>query len=144
VVKSYRVTTTADKSLAATQEVGALYVRIVSVRLKPGTMGKFRRLYSSEILPILHAVNGCRYAFLTEGIEEHNEVISVTVWDSKEAADVYESTGLFRKLTRKVQHTFSELYQWKMTMERSPGAQVTTSEDLTIGGYNLVSGKTFQ
>jgi heme-degrading monooxygenase HmoA len=88
-------------------------------------------------------VQGCRYAFLTEGVEERNEVISLTIWDSKQAADVYESSGLFRKLTKKVQHTFSELYQWKMAAERRSSVQVTTTEDLNVKGYHVVSGKTF-
>ncbi|MDP2884188.1 MAG: hypothetical protein Q8P51_04110 [Ignavibacteria bacterium] len=71
-------------------------------------------------------------------------MISVTVWDNKEAADVYESSGLFRKLTRKVQHTFSELYQWKMAVERRSSAQVMTTEDMKVAGYDVVSGKLFQ
>jgi heme-degrading monooxygenase HmoA len=92
---------------------------------------------------LLRNVQGCRYAFLTEGVEERNEVISLTIWDSKEAADIYEASGLFKKLTRKVQHTFSELYQWKMAAERRSSVQVTTTEDLNVKGYHVVSGKTF-
>jgi len=144
VVKSYRVTTSFPHPPSTAESTSPLYVRILSVRLKTGRLEEFAALYNSEILPMLHKVHGCRYAFLTEGVEERNEVISVTIWDRKEAADVYEESGLFRKLTRKVQHTFSELYQWKLSVEKRSPVHVTSTEDLNIGGYNVVSGRALQ
>ncbi len=144
VVKSFKVTASNGDNPPVHGTDTPWYVRILSVRLKPGKTEEFARLYTTEILPVLHQVDGCRYAFLTEGVEERNEVLSVTIWDRKEAADVYEATGLFRKLTRKVQHTFSELYQWKLSVEKRSAVQVTSSEDLTVSGYNVVTGKRFE
>ena len=143
VVKSYKIATPPAGQPMLADQASALYVRIVSINLKPGSIEEFARLYNTEILPVLHKVEGCLYAFLTEGIQERNEVISVTIWDSKTAADVYEATGLFNKLTRKVQHTFSELYQWKLAAERRSAVQVSSTEDLSVSGYNVVSGKIF-
>ena len=143
VVRSFTETTpSANRPLLA--DTGRLFIRILSVKLQPGKTEEFARIYQTEILPVLRSVQGCRYAFLTEGVEERNEVISLTIWDSKDAADIYESSGLFRKLTRKVRHTFSELYQWKMAAERRSNVQVTTTEDLDVKGYHVVSGKTFR
>ena len=142
VVRSYTETTPSTERLSLAEE-GRLYIRILSVKVQPGKTEEFARIYHADILPVLRNVQGCRYAFLTEGVEERNEVISLTIWDSKEAADVYEASGLFKKLTRKVQHTFSELYQWKMAAERRSSVQVTTTEDLNVKGYHVVSGKTF-
>ncbi len=144
VVKSYRVTTSFPNPPSTGEPASPLYVRILSVRLKPGKLEEFAALYNSEILPMLQKVQGCRYAFLTEGVEERNEIISITIWDRKEAADVYEDSGLFRKLTRKVQHTFSELYQWKLSVEKRSSVQVLSTEDLNVSGYNVVSGKILQ
>ncbi len=144
VVKSFKITTATSSYPPTSGTDAPWYVRILSVRLKPGKTEKFAGLYNAEILPVLRKVEGCRYAFLTEGVEERNEVISVTIWDRKEAADVYEASGLFRKLTRKVQHTFSELYQWKLSVEKRSAVQVTSTEDLTVSGYNVVTGKRFQ
>jgi heme-degrading monooxygenase HmoA len=142
IIRSYTETTpSTDRPLLA--EAGRLFIRILSVKLQPGKTEEFAKIYQAEILPVLRSVQGCRYAFLTEGVEERNEVISLTIWDSKEAAEVYEASGLFRRLTKKVQHTFSELYQWKMAAERRSSVQVTTTEDLNVKGYHVVSGKTF-
>lgn len=143
IVKSYRIATPTSEHPPLAGQATALYIRIVSITLKPGSTEEFGRLYNTEILPVLHKVEGCLYAFLTEGIQERNEIISVTIWDSKTAADVYEATGLFRKLTRKVQHTFSELYQWKLAAEKRSAVQVSSTEDLNVSGYNVVSGKIF-
>ena len=143
VVKSYRVTTASSPRPPASEPTTPLYVRILSIKLQPGKVEEFRKLYTTEILPALHNVKGCRYAFLTEGVEGGSEVISLTIWDNKDAADLYESSGLFRKLTKKVQHTFSELYQWKMAAERRSSVQVLTTEDLSVTGYSVVTGKTF-
>jgi len=143
VIRSYtEMSPSTDRPLLADE--GRLFIRILSVKLQPGKTEEFAKIYHTQILPVLRSVQGCRYAFLTEGVEERNEVISLTIWNSKEAADVYESSGLFKKLTRKVQHTFSELYQWKMAAERRSDVQVTTTEDLNVKGYHVVSGKTFQ
>jgi heme-degrading monooxygenase HmoA len=143
VVRSFTVTThSTDRPPIAVS--GRLYIRIVSIKLQHGKSEEFARIYQADILPMLRSVQGCRYAFLTEGVETRNEVISLTIWDGKEAADIYESSGLFKKLTRKVQHTFSEVYQWKMAAERRSSVQVATTEDLNVRGYHVVSGKTFQ
>jgi heme-degrading monooxygenase HmoA len=144
VVKSYKVATSFPSPPSAGDSNTPLYVRILSVRLKPGKLEEFAALYNAEILPMLYKVEGCRYAFLTEGVEERNEVISITIWDRKEAADVYEESGLFKKLTRKVQHTFSELYQWKLSVEKRASVKVSSTEDLNVSGYNVVSGRRFQ
>jgi len=143
IVRSYSATTPPGEKPPASME-GLLYIRILSVKLQPGKTEEFASIYQKEILPVLRNVTGCRYAFLTEGVEERNEVISLTIWDSKEAADIYENSGLFQKLTKKVQHTFSELFQWKLAAERRSNVQVKTTEDLDIKGYHVVSGKIFR
>ena len=144
IIKSYRIATGTEDPKPLTDSEVPLYVRIVSVNLKAGMVEEFARLYTTEILPVLHNVHGCKYAFLTEGIQERNEVISVTIWESRDAADIYESSGLFQRLTRKVQHTFSELYQWKLAVEKRSSVQVASTEDLSVNGYNVVSGRIFR
>lgn len=133
-----------------------MFMRMVQVKLKPEAAKEVPGLYASTIVPTLQRTPGCLHASLIRSVARPDESISLTLWDSLEHADAYEQSGVFQSLLQqvapyladssewKIQHTFSELYQWKMAMERIPGAQVTTSEDLTIGGYNLVSGKTFQ
>jgi heme-degrading monooxygenase HmoA len=120
-----------------------MYVRIVSAKIQEGKLGEFRHLYTKEVLPALKKTPGCRYAFLTEKIQEENEIISCTIWDSKEDAQHYEDSGRFAELTKKVEHTLSGLYQWKMALQKKSGKEVRTSEDLKVTHYNVVTGKKF-
>ena len=120
-----------------------LYVRILSIRILPGKLEEFAGLYNELIVPRLRSVHGCRYAFLTEGIEERNEVISVTIWDKKEDADQYESDGIFDALKRRVQHTYSELYQWKLTADKPLEQTVDAGEEMSTANYRVIAGQSF-
>ena len=140
VVQAYRVTTTTTNT--GIPQSPSLYLRIVSPNLRPGKLEEFKRIYNDEILTALRSVKGCLFAFLTENIKE-DQVISVTIWQSKHDADVYELTGIFNQLVKKVEHTFSEAYQWKMQLEKESGGKAITSEEMKVEGYSMVAGKNF-
>ena len=144
VLKEYTVTaeTHVQESLPAANP--RMFTRIVSVKLKKGRLAEFRELYQKEILPALQKTKGCRFAYLTENIQAEDEAVSVTIWDSKQDAKNYEQSGLFEELTNKVKHTFSELYQWKMSLEKDIKGRINTSGDLKIAHYNMVAGSKFR
>ena len=144
VVKSYVVATGKEELLLTPAGALQSYVRIVSAKIQPGKMEEFERIYKEGILPTVRTMKGCRYASLIEGAKDRNEIISMTLWDSKEDADEYERSGWFDALKNRVRHTFSELYQWKMKLEHDTSRQVGTSDDMTVEGYNIVTGKSFQ
>ncbi len=122
---------------------GPLYVRVLSIRLLPGKAEEFARLYNELIIPTLRLLRGCKYAFLTEGMEERNEVISVTIWDRKEDADLYESMGIFDSLKKRVHHTFTDIFEWKLTVDNS-AHQVLLAEDMMVhAGYRVIGRKSF-
>ncbi len=143
VLKEFRVMTQSDTGPINDETYTRMYVRLVSVKLQEGKLNEFRQKYMEEIVPILQNTKGCRYIYLTESLQEENQVISMTIWDSKEDADEYEKSGLFSELTEKVKDTFSHLYQWKVALEKDMSSQVKTSEDLKVDSYGLVSGKRF-
>ena len=143
VVNSYRVVSASTDGSVQTLGTDRMYVRILSITLHPGRLEEFAHLYNEQILTTLRSVQGCRYAFLTEGIEERNEVLSVTIWNSKQDADRYELTGIFDQLKMKVQHTFSELYQWRLVADGGLDKRMATSDDLALVEYNVVAGKSF-
>ncbi len=142
-VKAYNVSLPPGRRSPATEELGALYVRILSIRLKPGGMDEFQKIYEHEILPVLYETPGCRYAYLTEDVGEPDEALSLTIWDRKEDADQYESSGRFDALVKKISHLLAGLYQWKMALGKETGRSATTSEDMTSEGYYVVTGRSF-
>ena len=121
-----------------------MFLRIVSVSIQPGKIDAFRRIYTDEVIPVLRNLKGCRFAFLTESVEEANKVLCITIWDRKEDADAYEKSGRYDELKAKLQHTFSGLYQWKMALDKESAEKRVTSEDLHVDMYSIIVGKRFE
>jgi quinol monooxygenase YgiN len=144
VVTAYPVVEQSQADPVDISQSGAMHLRVVSVKTKPGQADEFKKLYREIIIPALNTVKGCRYAYLTEGLHEPNQLFSVTIWESKEAAASYERSGLFEELTDKVQHTFSELFHWKMALQHDQGRRVVTTDDLRVSHYSVVTGKNFR
>lgn len=122
---------------------GAVWIRIVSLKVLPGKKEDFKRMYEEEVIPALHNVKGCRHIYLTERADRPDEAISVTTWDSRHDADTYEKSGLFTDLLEMQKSVLSNLYQWKMDSVKEPGSTVATSDDVTTEHYTLLAGRSY-
>jgi heme-degrading monooxygenase HmoA len=80
---------------------------------------------------------------LTQSIHQKDEFISVTIWDSEKDAEAYEKSGKFAELAEMLRKTFSQFYLWKMSLEKNYSAKVTTSEDMKVEKYDLITGRSF-
>jgi len=120
------------------------YLRVLSLKLKPDEEEEFSTIYWQEIQPALENVPGCRYAFLIDNVEGGREMLSFTIWDDLESVAQYEKGGMFKQLLQKVEHTLSELYQWKMALGGTSTSTTVTSEDIGISKFTLVAGKRFE
>ncbi len=144
-VSSYAVSAASDTNTHAPEnQTPDTYLRLVSVKLKPGKLDEYKRMYESEIIPSLQATRGCRHAYLTTPNSQGNEAISITIWDRKTDAEAYERSGLFARLLEKTKHLYSELFQWKMHLDHQHPGQSATSEDMQVQGYSVVTGRSFQ
>jgi len=118
-----------------------MYIRIVSHILQKDKVDEFREIFVDQIIPALQETKGCRYSYLIESMHQENEVISLSIWDNKDDALVYEDSGAFEKLINKLRPTFSQFYQWKMELDKDPANKVSTTDDLTVTHYQVVTGK---
>jgi len=143
VVKSYDLIAEKDEEVPSKDEKKFMFLRIRSIKIKPDKRGELEQIYKEEVIPALNAVRGCRYAYLTESTEDKDEFISLTIWNSKDDADAFESSELAAQLNDKIKHTLAELYQWKISLEKTYKGQVVTSEDPTVKPYSIVAGRRF-
>lgn len=120
-----------------------MFVRIVSIKVQGNKMDEFKKIYAETIIPAFRETKGCRYAFLTHSINNNEDFLSITIWDCKEDASNFETSGSYMTLINKVKHTFSQFYLWKMSLEKQYNSQVKTSDDLTVGNYDVVTGRNF-
>ncbi len=143
VVKTYPITARSENPASGSVRGGAMWLRIVSLKILPGKLDEFNRLYMQYSIPALRKVKGCRYVYLLESDERSHEVLSVTSWDSKEDAEAYENSGLFEQLLDVQKNTLSGLYQWKRSLGKVEATQSATSEDVMVEHYTVLTGENF-
>lgn len=144
VVSRHPIAARSDMPGPRPEQRGPMWVRIVSLKLRPGKLEEFKGLYVDRVIPALRGTRGCRYAYLTERSDRKDEVLSVTSWDRKEDAEAYEQSGRFAQLLESQKNTLSELYRWKMEEQRVQGGLSVTSEDPIIEQFDIVAGEAFK
>ena len=144
VVSRHPVALRSDTLSAQQEQRSPMWVRIVSLKLRPGRRAEFERLYRDQVIPTLRGVRGCRYIYLTERTDREDEVLSVTSWERKEDAQAYEESGLFARLLESQSDALSDLYHWKLDEQKKKGALSATSDDPTIEQFDVVAGKAFK
>jgi len=136
-------TISSSPDMPAVPSENSLYVRIVSHKVNPDMQDEFKKIYTEAVMPMMRKVQGCRYAGLTERLKEDGKMFSVTIWDSQADAYNYERSGLFESFVKKLTPALSGIYKWKVQIERETGAQVVTTDDVTVEGYNVITGRSF-
>jgi quinol monooxygenase YgiN len=99
-----------------------MYVRLLSIRIKPALVEKHQDFYQREVMPALRASAGCLYASLLHAPGRLGECVSFTVWKDLAGLRAYEEDGNFDELMRKSQEYLAESTEWKLEL----------SEDLTL------------
>ena len=141
IIRAFPVAQRSDNPGSAHDQSNAMSMRIVSLKILPGKLDEFKRLYAEKTIPALRNVKGCRHVYLLENGEQSHEVLSVTRWDSKEDAAAYEKSGLYEQLLETQKHTLSGLYQWKRSLGREQASHSATSDDVLIEHYTLLTGR---
>jgi heme-degrading monooxygenase HmoA len=83
-----------------------MYVRMTFFKVKDGKMTELRELYNREVIPAHKGHKGTRFVHLLECLENKDEGISVTAWDTKADVDAYEKSGDYDRLVG----MFNEMY----------------------------------
>jgi heme-degrading monooxygenase HmoA len=86
-----------------------VFARIVSMRLKPNTASEFSQTIEKRILPILRKQKGFRdeITFIGPG---GMEAVGISLWDSREQADAYNS-GSYPEVLRELNKLLEETPQ---------------------------------
>src|SRR3989442_15356258 len=84
-----------------------MFARIVSMRLKPNAKAEFTQTIEKKILPILRKQKGFRdeITFIAPG---GMEAVGISLWDSREQADAYNSgnyPAVLRELNQLLEET---------------------------------------
>ena len=69
-----------------------MFARQVSLCLKPNTRGEFTRIFDKEVIPMLRKQSGFRDE-ITFAVPGGLDVVAISLWDTKEYAEDYKTTG---------------------------------------------------
>jgi len=138
-VKAMPIVAGSAEEDATNKLTGSPYIRMLNAQVNPERFEELSDTYANVITPALLKIEGCQAAYLI-GMPDKNEGLSVTIWESKELADAYESSGKFAELMEKVKPFLSSWYQWKMTLDPKKQQNMHTSGEVSIKGYQVVSG----
>jgi heme-degrading monooxygenase HmoA len=69
-----------------------LFVRTVTLNLKPNTLKDFHRIVETDVVPMLRNQKGFRDQLICEAAER-NDILAISLWETKEDAEAYNKTG---------------------------------------------------
>ena len=69
-----------------------MFARNVSIHLKPNTLSDFKQTFEKEIVPVLRKQPGFRDELALSG-DNDTYVTAISLWDSKEQADAYNTSA---------------------------------------------------
>jgi len=141
VVKSYSNVDVQASQPSTGSQVSFMFLRMVKMVLRPGMEEEFQRVYEEIVRPELLRLGGCRGAFVVRDLDHQSDWVSMTIWDRKEDADRHEEGGSSTRLRAKLSPFLSGLYQWKRGLDKDLGKQAITSEDVSVTGYRVMTGK---
>ena len=104
---------------------------------------KFQKHYEKEVIPTLRQLKGRMLAFLAVPEDSQNELISVTEWETEEAAQAYEHGGKFDELLASQREFFATLVDFKMEDDKKRRTKTATSDDIMVDKHKILIGKRF-
>jgi heme-degrading monooxygenase HmoA len=81
-----------------------MWVRQTTIVVQPDKIDELKKIYNEEVMPLAKARPGNLAMYLLEPADGENEFISYTLWDTRENADAYASSGTYKALVDKVRH----------------------------------------
>ena len=112
-----------------------MYLRFVHIRVKRERMAEYRRFYDRRIITALQDTEGCLFASLLETTSQDDECVSLTLWSSPEAAEAYESSGLYDELLDESDEYLAEASEWRAQLTGDPGGHVQRLQEPEVEAF---------
>jgi heme-degrading monooxygenase HmoA len=76
-----------------------MWVRMTYFRMDLANSQAARAFYNGEEMSgVIRQQPGYRFNYLLESVDDPGEAISITAWDSREAAEAYERSGVYEEM----------------------------------------------
>lgn len=112
-----------------------MHLRFVQLKLDRRRVVDFRKFYDERVLPALQTADGCLFASLLQTTDADDECVSLTLWSGPEAAEAYESSGLYDALLDASDEYFAEASEWRAGLTGDPGPALKRLQDPEVESY---------
>jgi heme-degrading monooxygenase HmoA len=89
---------------------------MVSMGVHSDTSELFAKAYDENIIAALRHQPGCSFASLLQNVNDPKDCISVTIWESKQATELYEQSGLFKTLVESLRSFYEESNEFELKL----------------------------
>jgi heme-degrading monooxygenase HmoA len=83
-----------------------MFVRLTFCKFLPEKINEARKIYNEEIMPALRKQKGLLHVRFLEPTDKSGDYISITEWSTKADAELYDASGLYKKLVNKLEAYF--------------------------------------
>ena len=97
-----------------------MIVRLTFCKFNPDSVTEAKKIYNEEVVPVAKSQQGNLGIRLIEPVDKSDDFISISEWATKEDADAYESSGVYKNLVSKLTDFLT----------RQPVLKTYTSEDV--------------
>lgn len=85
-----------------------MFVRLITCKFLPEKIKEARKIFTGEIVPAIRKQQGLIDIRFLEPTEKMGDYLSITEWNSKADAELYENSGLYKKLLSKLEPFFTK------------------------------------
>ena len=85
-----------------------MFVRLTFCKFLPDKINEARKIFNEEIIPTVRKQKGLLNIRFLEPTEKTGDYISISEWATKADADMYDNSGVYRKLVSKLEPFFTK------------------------------------
>lgn len=101
-----------------------MLLRFLQLDVREESLPDFLKFYTEDVFPVLQRTDGCLFACMLRQALDPTEVISLTVWESRETAEAYHKSEDFQRLFE-----ISQSYYSRAADPKSPPAEFYIGDD---------------
>ncbi len=114
-----------------------MFLRMVSMSIRAEHSLKIAEEYDKNVVPALRHQPGCSFASLLQNIHDTKDCISMTIWDSKQEADEYEKSGVFKQLVETLRSFYEESNEGELKLNDDLSIEYTPIQiDPSVKGFD--------
>ncbi len=112
-----------------------MFMRFVNLKVKEGRLRDLARFYEDRVIPAIQESGGCLYASLLQPSDDDQECVSMTIWRSSEAAEAYETSGVYDELLDDSDEFLAEVSEGRVQSSSEQSGTFSALQDPEIEAY---------